>query len=81
MYAVVGALRQSTGGTVVELDRITPHNGWNMKLAIHDISIIRTAEDIIFTEKIQSIALPMSNLPIEGHVHTVYTGWGGYKVS
>lgn len=81
VYAVAGALRQSTGGTVIDLDRITRHNGWNMTQAIHDISILRTTKEIIFSQQIQPIALPTSNLPADGHARTVYSGWGGYKAS
>lgn len=79
VYAVAGALRQSSGGTIIDLDRITKHHGWNMTQAIHDISILRTTKHIIFTQQIQPIALPKSNLP--ANTATVYSGWGGYKAS
>lgn len=79
VYALVGAYRQTNGGVHVELEKITPHEGFAMQKLVNDIGLIRTAEEIIFTELIQPIALP--TLQLESTERVVLTGWGKHKVS
>lgn len=79
MFAVVGALRLSSGGVKVDLDRISAHKAFdtnNMSSSIHDVCIIRTATEITFTDLIQPIALPKKNLPEDQGVQVILSGWG-----
>lgn len=82
MVAVVGALRLSSGGVKVELDTITAHKKFDMRIGeasgIYDVAVIRTAAEIIFTDLIQPIALPKADLPDDRPV--VLSGWGIRKV-
>lgn len=79
VYALVGAFRQTDGGVEVELDTITPHTGFSLQQLVDDIALIRTAEEITFTDLIQPIALPTSQL--EATQRVVLSGWGKHKVS
>lgn len=79
VHAVVGALRQTSGGVVVKLDKITPHEGFVLDGVYNDIGLIRTAEEIIFTDYIQPIALPKENLSEDSRV-VLLSGWGRHKV-
>lgn len=79
VFALVGAFRQSEGGVRVELDTITPHAGFSLEQLVNDIALIRTAEEITFTDLIQPIALPTS--PIEATARVVLSGWGKHRVS
>lgn len=76
VYAVVGALTRLVGGTVVHLEKITPHQKFNKTILKHDISLIRTATEIIFSRLVRPIALPTKSLPETGDVPVTISGWG-----
>lgn len=80
MFAVVGALRQSSGGVTVELDTITAHKGFNYTSVRYDVAVIRTATEIIFTDLIQPIALPTVDLPDDRPRQVILSGWGRHRV-
>lgn len=80
MFAVVGAIRQSSGGVEVELDKVTPHRGFNKIDGKYDVAVLRTAKNIVFTEFIQPIALPTQDLPDDKAVKVALSGWGITKV-
>lgn len=79
VFAVVGSLYRTHGGLSVYLDKITPHAEFSMTKLINDISVIRTAKELVFSTTIQPIALPMHN--DDGHTQVVLSGWGRTKVS
>lgn len=81
MFAVVGAIRQSRGGVIVELDRVTPHKGFSKMEGKFDVAVLRTAKDIIFTEFIQPVALPKEDFPDVEGIQVVLSGWGITKVN
>lgn len=81
VYAVVGALRRLSGGVVVKLDTITPHENYDQRKFHNDISLLRTADEIVFSNTIQPIALPAQNLPEEGNAEVLLSGWGRTSVS
>lgn len=79
MYAVMGAVRLSSDGVQIELDKITTHSGFDfedVKTGIYDVAVIRTATKIVFNDFIQPIALPMKNLPEDHSIPLIATGWG-----
>lgn len=83
LVAVVGALRRSSGGVVVELDAISAHKKFdlsNQASGIYDVAILRTATEIAFNELVQPIALPKANIPEDRSVKVVTSGWGRHKV-
>lgn len=71
---VVGALRQSIGGKAMDVDKMIPHEAFDPMTGKNDIALVRTVENIKFTEKIQSIALPNSDV-VDGK-QVVASGWG-----
>lgn len=79
VFAVVGTLYRTSGGVSVYLEKITPHAEFSMSKLVNDISLIRTAKEIVFSTTIQPIALPTQN--DEGHTQVVLSGWGRTKVS
>lgn len=76
MYAVVGSYRISSGGVKYELDTVTPHDEFSMFTGKYDVALLRTAKEITFTDLIQPVALPTSNLPDDKSVQLVLAGWG-----
>lgn len=79
IYAVVGAVRSVEGGVVLSINKITPHRYFTRHRMRDDIALLRTAEEIVFTNLIQPIALPTQNLP-EQDVAVRFSGWGLTKV-
>lgn len=73
LVAVIGSVRHSSGPTV-KLDKVIQHEGWNRAQLTNDISQIRTAEEIIFSNNVQPIALPTENLPREYSSDSVRMG-------
>lgn len=80
VYAIAGNVRLSKG-IRINLDKITPYEGYDAHRLINDISLIRTAQEIIFTDSIQPIALPKRSLPNEGSTQVVLSGWGTHMVN
>nr|ADR80135.1 chymotrypsin-like serine protease [Sitodiplosis mosellana] len=74
VFAVVGALNRVSGGDSYELDTITPHEKWDKKTVLNDISLLRTAKEIVFSDTIQPIALPTQDTP--GEIEVLLSGWG-----
>ncbi|XP_031633010.1 chymotrypsin-2-like [Contarinia nasturtii] len=77
MYVVAGTYRRLEGGVTIALDKITPHKDFDIHANTHsfnDISLLRAAEKIVFTNFIQPIALPTQN--IAGDTELVLSGWG-----
>lgn len=75
VVAVIGSVH-TNGGVWVKIDKITSHKEWDRIKLVNDISLLRTAERIIFSDKIQPISLPTNNLPEEGNTRTILSGWG-----
>lgn len=80
VHAVVGVLRQTEGGVVVKVDKITSHKGFVLDGIYNDIGLIRTAKEITFTDYIQPIALPKENLSEDTSLRVVLSGWGRHMV-
>lgn len=81
IFAIVGTLNRLKGGVAVEFNKITVHPGWNSRLLINDIALLRTANEIVFSDTIQPIALPKENLPNEENTQVILSGWGKTSVS
>lgn len=75
VYAVIGSINLN-GGVSVQLDKITPHENFfvSRKDVRNDISLIRTAQQIVFTKLIQPIALPSQDT--EENTDVIVSGWG-----
>ncbi|XP_031626847.1 uncharacterized protein LOC116343091 [Contarinia nasturtii] len=76
---VVGARELKSGGTWLSIEKITNFPNYSPTIFQNDISLLRTAQEIHFTVLIQPIALPTSNLMIDG-ASVVVSGWGFTKM-
>lgn len=74
MIVVVGALYPLEGGIAIDLDAIIQHPEWNIDEVANDIALVHTAEEIVFSETVQPIALPTHNV-VPG-TRVVMSGWG-----
>lgn len=77
--AVVGAVRRQFDGVAYIINKVMRHENFNLALIHNDISLIRTAREIVFTANIQPIALPKQN--DMGDTLVVASGWGNTKES
>lgn len=74
--AVVGSVHISQGGIILNIDKRIQHNKWDVNRLVNDIALLRTAEEIIFSDTVQPIALSSQNLPVEGNTQVILSGWG-----
>lgn len=81
VVAVVGSVDRRKAGVTIKLNKITSHEKWDRTRIVNDISLIRTASEIIFSNTIQPIALPTHDLPNEGNTSVVLSGWGKNSIS
>lgn len=58
MRAVVGALNKKYDGTSIKLDRIHIHPQYDTKYTQHDIAVLKTLNQIIFSKFVKPITLP-----------------------
>lgn len=76
IYAVAGALHLDQGGVKLDLDKVTYHEKWNSAGTLNsDVALLRTTEEIQFTETIQPIALPTRDLQAD-ETPVLLAGWG-----
>lgn len=80
VLVIVGALRISTGGIRHALDRIVNHPNFTSTRRSHDISVLRTAQRIVFTQHVRAIALPTTDLLATGGFPAFFSGWGQHRV-
>lgn len=66
-------------GDIYKVEAITA-NEFDFVHLINDVAVVRTAEDIVFNEKVQPINLTPIDIRADGHAATL-TGWGTLKVS
>lgn len=82
VQVVVGARLISSGGTFHTLDKIVNHPNFDASRAANDVSVLRTAKDIVFTKLTQPIALPKNDIPAGDCFGPLFlSGWGKKKVS
>ncbi|XP_055322491.1 trypsin-4-like [Sitodiplosis mosellana] len=79
-YSVrVGSPLNQDGGSLIKVIRIVSHENYNADSMDFDFSLLRLAESLSFTDKIQSIALPNAYTAIEDEAWSLVTGWGVTK--
>lgn len=79
VQVVVGAYRRTTGGTKLSLSSIMPHEDYDASQFINDISLLRTKNQIVFSELVKPISLPTANIAEKTKV--LASGWGLHKVT
>lgn len=79
IVVVVGAVHRRFDGVAYRIDKIMRHQYFSTFGLLNDISLIRTAKEIVFTANIQPIALPKQN--VAANTSVVASGWGMTKPS
>lgn len=80
-WVIVGALKLDNDGIKHTVDRVMPHEEYSKAEEINDITLLRTSQEIVFSETTRPIALPKQNIPEEASVHAILSGWGKTRVS
>ncbi|XP_317174.3 trypsin-5 [Anopheles gambiae] len=71
----VGSSEHASGGTVIRVARIVPHPMHGSKNN-YDIALLELKNELTFSEKVQPIALPEQDEPIEEGTMGIVSGWG-----
>ena len=71
----VGSSEHASGGTVVRVARIVPHPMHGSQNN-YDIALLELKNELTFSEKVQPIALPEQDEPIEEGTMGIVSGWG-----
>lgn len=80
VYVIAGAISLSADyGTPYNVSKITNHPQFNRRTMLNDISVIKIASKIAFTNLVKATNLPTRN--VAGGVATTISGWGRYDVS
>lgn len=77
--AIVGTVWRDFNGFAYRIREIIRHEEFNSTKLKNDIGLLFTADAIIFSLKVQPIALPMRN--DNGNTLVILSGWGKRKVS
>lgn len=80
IVAHMGSLNVKHGGVDMYMDKIISHTEWDRMNRINDIALLRTAQEIIFSDTIQPIALPKRDLPKRGNTPALLSGWGANTI-
>lgn len=75
LIAHVGAWKTSDKSQS-EIEKIFVHPDFDSATKRNDIAIVRLANEIIFTDQIQPIALPIKNFPNEDEIELIVSGFG-----
>lgn len=81
VYASVGTLAHKDDATVVQFDKISIHPEFDEESSENDLAILRTIGKMKFSNDLQKVALPTSDLPKEKNSNVVTSGWGLMQVS
>lgn len=65
----------------VQVDYVKFHNKYNSKTRAFDLAILRTKDEIKFSEAINSVKLPKGDLEIENGLPVIVSGWGLVEVN
>lgn len=76
MYVALGVWNRFDQGTRKNVRRILLHPGFNSEIMQNDIAILVFYSKITFTKHIQPVALPQSNVPENGLLLAIISGWG-----
>lgn len=80
LSAVLGSPSYGSDVKIAHFEKVILHTKFNSKHFLNDLAILKTKENIIFTEAIHSIPLPIADVPKGNGVIAVVSGWGLFKV-
>lgn len=81
IFVYFGALDIINDGIQMNLENIIIHPLFDINKLINDITIVKTIEKIIFSDFVKPIPLPTENLPADGQMDVLLSGWGRSTVS
>lgn len=76
VYIALGVYNRLDNGVRKNVKQITIHPEFNTTFMHNDISIITTFTKIEYTDHIQPIELPIGDVPKNGDLTAVASGWG-----
>lgn len=77
LVALAGVVSlDATNGTLLEIEEVTRHEGFNISTLIHDLALCRTKEKIEFTDFIAPVGLPSEDIPPKDDLDVTVAGWG-----
>lgn len=77
---VVGTNQLSEGGETYKSDFVYANPEYTPSIFANDVGLIRVSKEIVFSEKVQPVTLPSSDLVKENYPATL-SGWGSIRVS
>ncbi|XP_055308748.1 trypsin-7-like [Sitodiplosis mosellana] len=72
----VGSTFHRHGGSIIKMKRIVSHPNFNSTSTNFDFALLKLAESLKFTDKIQPIALLNADAVVEDGTPSLVTGWG-----
>ncbi|OXU20082.1 hypothetical protein TSAR_001452 [Trichomalopsis sarcophagae] len=73
-------LSGDNGSEIYQSEYVTYHRKWDIDTITYDIGLLRLDRDIVFTPKVQPIALVNYDI-IEAGASAVLSGWGSTKIN
>lgn len=74
LYIFAGAIGMQSNGTTYNVSKVFVHPTYDKALVKSDIALLRTANAIVFSDRVRPIALPTQDAPID--VAVLFAGWG-----
>uniref|UniRef100_A0A240PPX9 trypsin n=1 Tax=Anopheles epiroticus TaxID=199890 RepID=A0A240PPX9_9DIPT len=72
----IGSSEHASGGAVMNIARIVPHPGHSANTNNYDIALLELESALTFSDKVQPVALPEQDEPIEEGTMGIVSGWG-----
>uniref|UniRef100_A0A182QTY3 trypsin n=1 Tax=Anopheles farauti TaxID=69004 RepID=A0A182QTY3_9DIPT len=72
----LGSSRHASEGTVVPVAQIVQHPSYDDDTTDYDYALLELESEISFSDKVQPIALPEQDEPVEDDTMTTVSGWG-----
>lgn len=72
----VGSITRAKGDNKMTIDKIIVHEKYDHETKLNDIALVRTTNNIAFSDTVQPIALPTQRLP-DVNIPAIVAGWGG----
>lgn len=75
----IGSSFKNQDGSIIDIKKFVEHKDYNSDTTDYDFSLIKLAEPLNFTDKIQPISLPDADIVIADDSLALVTGWGELK--
>lgn len=75
----IGSKFRTSGGEIITIAKIIPHNLYNHKTHDYDFSLLQLSRKIVFSPSKAKIALPLQNEPVPVGSLSLISGWGRFS--